>query len=79
MNLMKTARFSLTDSTTKGLTAVIINADSKSDAQEAIKVARAWMKAAGRKSKLVFFHETTSEYSNLVKYYRARIVFQDAA
>lgn len=69
----------MTESTTPGCKAVEINADSKRDAQEAITVARAWLKETGSKSKLVYFHERTSEYSNLVKYYRARIVFQAAA
>lgn len=64
---MKTARYTTTDKT------VTINADNKRDAQEAIQVARAWIRSAGLRSKLVYFYETTSQYSNLVKYYRAEI------
>lgn len=76
---MTTARYTMTGSENAGVAAVEIHADSKKDAQEAIQVARAWIKSAGLPSKLVSFTENTSQYSNLVKYYRARVAFKVSA
>lgn len=73
---MNTARFATGKSSNEGIQIVTINADCKSDAQAAIKLAQAWIKASGMKSKLVSFVERTSEYSNLVKYYSARIAYK---
>lgn len=64
-----------TDSDINGGQAIEIRSDSKKVAQSAIQTARAWIKANGGKSKLVSFYEITSEYSNLVTYYRARVFF----
>ena len=70
-------RYSVSEITTPNCKGLTIHADTKSEAQASIQIAKAWLKAAGRKFKLVFFYEKTSEYSTLVRYYQARIVFQD--
>ena len=62
-----------------GLTAVMVRADDKRDAQEAIKVAKAWIWHAGMRLKLVYFHEIIgTQWSSLGRSYSARIVFKAA-
>lgn len=73
---MNSARLSSTSSGTPNAKAVMIHADSKSAAKEAILLAKAWIKANGGQSKVVYFISTPSEYSNLVMKYRARIVYK---
>jgi hypothetical protein len=74
---MKTARFNETGSKVEGVKAIEIFAESKADAQEAIKVATAWIRSAGYGTKLVSFVSTPrTEWSNLDIVFRARIAFR---
>ncbi len=79
--LMKTttARFSETGSKVEGTKAVIIKADYKRDAQEAIKLAQAWVKANGGISKLTSFVSAPRWSSNLDLVFTARIAYRVAA
>jgi hypothetical protein len=61
----------------EGLEAVMIRAESKQDAQAAIKLAKSWIWENGLRCKLVFFHEIIgTQWSNLGRSYSARIVFK---
>lgn len=76
---MNTARYSMASSKQDNVAAVMIHADSKRDAQEAIKVAKAWIRSSGRPCKLVYFNEIHgSEYSNLGVRFTARIAYRVA-
>lgn len=74
---MNTARFAMADSTRDNVAAVMVYADTKSDAKEAIQVAKAWIRASGRPCKVVFFYERWgSEWSSLGRSYVARIAYR---
>ncbi len=80
MTLMKTtARYNETTTTMPNAKAVAIFAENKRDAQDAIKLAQAWVRANGGKYKLVSFTSAPRNYSNLDIVYRARIVYMLAA
>jgi hypothetical protein len=77
---MKTARFNEAGSKVQGVQAIEIFAESKADAQEAIKVATAWIRSAGYGTKLVSFISTPrTEWSNLDIIFRARIAYRKVA
>lgn len=79
--IMNSARFSngSTSSNLEGLEIVQISADTLSDAQAAIAVAKAWLRSTGAKFKLVEFHKTIGgEFSNLGVGYHARIAYKGA-
>lgn len=74
---MGMARMSEATSETAGLKIVMVHSDSKSAAQDGIKVARAWLKANGQPSKLVYFYESRgTQWSNLGRSYVARIAYR---
>ncbi len=71
-----TARLSAASPTAAGHQVVMIHADRKADAQDAIKVAKAWLRATGARFKLVYFHENIgTQWSNLGRSYSARIAY----
>lgn len=76
---MHTANVSLASTTTPNCSAIVLSSDSKKGAQDGIKLAQAWLRSNGGKYKLVSFTSSPSQYSNLVIYYTARIVFSVAA
>ncbi len=78
MNLMKTtaARFSETSSKVDGTFAVRITADTKADAQAAIRLAQAWVKSLGGVAKLTDFTVQPRWSSNLDQFYSARIAYR---
>lgn len=73
---MTSARFSETGSKVDGTFAVMIHADTKADAQAAIKFARAWVKSLGGISKLTSFTEAPRWSSNLDTFFCARIAYR---
>ncbi len=81
LNLMKTttARFSETTSTVEGTQAVVICADTKRAAQDAIKLAQAWVKANGGRSKVTSFISFPRWSSNLDLVFKARVAYRVAA
>lgn len=81
MSGMKTtARMSKATSKVEGHEIVMIHADRKGDAQEAIKVAKAWLRETGARFKLVYFHCVIgSEWSSMGRRYVARIAYKPAA
>ncbi len=58
---------------------VIVTADTKQDAQAAIKLVQAWVKENGGRSKLTDFTSAPRWSSNLDLFYRARIAYSVAA
>jgi hypothetical protein len=61
----------------QGLKVVMVSAETKQDAQSAIKLAKTWIWANGLRCKVVFFHEIIgTEWSNLGRSYRARIAYK---
>ncbi len=60
-----------------GVEAVVIRSDNKRDAKEAIQVAKAWLRSAGRAFKVVYFYEHIgTQWSNLGRSYSARIAYR---
>lgn len=77
---MNSAHYSMASSEQANVAAIVVSAEDKKAAQEGIAVAKAWLKAAGKPCKLVFFHEIHgSEWSNLGVSYRARIAYRVAS
>lgn len=79
LNLMKTTARFATGSSKNSNQAVIVTADTKADAQAAIKLVQAWVKANGGRSKVTEFTAAPRYSSNLDMFYRARIAFAVAA
>jgi hypothetical protein len=74
---MTTARFSMGTTETNGAQVVMIHAETKRDAQAAIKLAKSWIWSNGLRLKLVYFHENIgTRWSNIGRSYAARIVFK---
>lgn len=71
-----TARFGESVSTVEGTFAVAIRADRKADAQAAIKLAQAWIKANGGYSKLTSFTSAPRWSSNLDLVFSARVAYR---
>ncbi len=61
----------------EGLQIVMISAETKRDAQAAIKLAKSWIRSNGLRCKLVFFHEIIgTQWSSMGRSYRARIAYK---
>ena len=74
---MNTTRYAMVSSDKANMAAIVVSSDDKRAAQDGIKVAKAWLKSAGKPCKLVFFHEIIgTEWSNLGRTYRARIAYR---
>ena len=63
----------------KGWLKVVVTADTKQDAQEGIRVVKAWMAQVGGKVKLDTFTSAPRWSSNLDLFYRAEIFYKVAA
>ncbi len=72
-----TASFSVGTAQADGMQIVMIHAETKRDAQAAIKLAKSWIWSNGLRLKLVFFHENIgTRWSNLGRSYVARIAYK---
>ena len=72
------ARLSTT-STAAGIPVVMIHSDSKSAAQQALRLAKTWIWAEGGKLKVVYFNEIVgTEWSSLGRRYVARVAYRMA-
>jgi hypothetical protein len=70
------ASFRMVNSDKPNMAAVMVYAERKADAQQAIKVAKAWIRSSGRGCKTVYFHEIIgTEWSSLGRRYVARIAY----
>lgn len=77
LNLMKTtARYSEGDSKFAGWQKVVITADHKRDAQDAIRLVKTWVKANGGTAKLDTFFSAPRWSSNLDLFYRASVFYK---
>ncbi len=76
---MTTARYNEGSSKFSGWNKVVITADTKKDAQAAIKLVQTWTKANGGKAKLSTFTSAPRWSSNLDLFYRAELFYQVAA
>ncbi len=75
---MTNARWNETTSNVDGTFAVIVTADTKHEAQAAIRLARAWVKSVGGISKVTSFISAPKWSSNLDLFFRARIAYRVA-
>jgi hypothetical protein len=76
---MNSTRFHEAASKNPGVAAIEIFSENKADAQRAIKLAKAWLRANGRPCKLVSFTSAPRGLSNLDIVFRARIAYQTGA
>lgn len=76
MNATTTARFSEATSKVEGTSAVVIRADTKQDAQAAIKLVQSWVRANGGITKLTSFTSQPRWSSNLDLFFSARIAYR---
>ena len=78
---MTTARFNegVSKFEGKGWKKVVVTADHKRDAQDAIKVVKAWVAENGGKVKLDTFYAVPRWSSNLDLFYRAEIFYKMVA